>query len=143
MAEERDFVLSENLFFLSGALSRKLSSRADEAFASIGLSSSHALLLLLIHKNPEVQPGTLARKLHLKPSTITRLVQKIERRDLVEKESRGRSLAIRCTDKGAEMAEDINQRWQQLLDRKEEELGSRYVQVLSEMIAKALETLNK
>ncbi|GAA5522525.1 MarR family transcriptional regulator [Aliifodinibius salicampi] len=141
MADERDLDLSQNLFFLAGALSRELSYQADEAFASVGLSSSHALLLLLIHRDPGVQPGALANKLHLKPSTITRLVQKLERRELVEKESQGRATAISCTGKGIRMAERISEQWQELLQGKQEELGERYVSVLSEMISKALDTM--
>lgn len=141
MAVEPDPVLSGNLFFLSGVLFRELSSQADEAFASVGLSSSHALLLLLVYRNRGIQPGTLAGKLHLTPSTITRLVQKLERRGLVEKESRGRALALSCTEKGKQAAGNVSRQWQHLLDGKKEELGERYVQVLSEMIAKALDTL--
>lgn len=141
MADEHDLDLSQNLFFLAGALSRELSYQADEAFASVGLSSSHALLLLLIHRDPGVQPGALASKLHLKPSTITRLVQKLERRELVEKESQGRATAISCTDKGVQLSEKISEEWQELLQGKQQELGERYVSVLSEMISKALDNM--
>lgn len=141
MADDDDFILTKNLFFLSRALSRELSSQADEAFASAGLSSSHALILLLVQRHRGIKPGTLAEKLHLKPSTITRLVQKLERRALVEKESHGRTMSINCTEKGTRAAGDVNRQWQQLLGEKEKELGDRYVQVLSEMIAKALDIL--
>ena len=116
-------ILQENLFFLTGALSRKLSKEADDAFASIGLSSSHALILVMINRDPEIQPSTLAKKLHLKPSTITRLVQKLERRKLVERESKGRATAIVCTTKGNELTEDVHETWEQLLEEKEEQLG--------------------
>jgi len=136
-------LLKGNLFFLASAFSRKLSREADEAFASVGLSSSHAFLLLMIQKNPEIQPSQLAQKLHLKPSTITRLVQKLERRQLVRKESKGRATSIVCTSDGVTMAEEIDQQWQDLLNNKQEELGERYVEVLSEMISNALAELDQ
>lgn len=141
MAEAEDKILTENLFFLAGALSRKLSGEADEVFASVGLSSSHALLLVLIQDEPRIQPSALADKLYLEPSTITRLVQKLERRELVGRESEGRASYISCTDKGEEVAGDIKNRWRELLDQKREELGERYVEVLSEMISNALDAI--
>lgn len=137
-----DDTLQNNLFFLTSALSRKLTNQADETFATIGLSSSHALLLLLIEKHPEIQPGQLAEKLHLKPSTITRLVQKLERRSLVERQSKGRATSIVCTSEGSEMANQIEQKWQDLIKQKKDELGDRYVDVLSEMIVNALDEIN-
>ncbi len=143
MADINNELLNENLFFLASAFSRKLTGEADEAFASVGLSSSHALLLLMIQQNPEIQPSQLAQELHLKPSTITRLVQKLERRRLVKKESKGRATSIVCTSDGIAMAEEINQQWQDLLRTKQEELGERYVEVLSEMISNALGELDQ
>lgn len=141
MADAEAKILTENLFFLAGAFSRKLSGRADEAFASKGLSSSHALLLVLIQDEPRIQPSSLAEKLYLKPSTITRLVQKLERRELVDRESEGRASHISCTNKGEDVAAEVKKRWQELLDQKREELGERYVEVLSEMISNALDAI--
>ena len=142
MADKGGGILQENIFFMAGALARKLSTEADEAFATVGLSSSHTLLLLLIRQEPGIRPSELADKLHLKPSTITRLVDKLERRQLVEKESQGRATSIVCTDEGRNEAVKIEQKWTDLLDEKREELGDRYVEVLSEMIANALDTLS-
>lgn len=136
-------ILENNLFFLTGALSRKLKNQADEAFATVGLSSSHALLLWLIYDNPDIQPSQLANQMQLKPSTITRLVQKLERRELVEKQSEGRAIAIRCTDKGKNLAQEIEQKWEQLIQLKKENIGERYVEVLSEMIDNALDAMDQ
>lgn len=143
MADTESTILNDNLFFLAGALSRKLSSEADEIFATIGLSSSHTLLLLLIHENPGIRPSSLAEKLHLKPSTITRLVDKLERRQLVEKEAQGRATSIVCTSEGNELSAEIKEKWDKLMQDKQEKLGERYVEVLSEMIANAVDNLSE
>lgn len=135
--------LKNNLFFLTSALYRKLTREADEVFAAMGLSYSHALILVLIHKDPEIQPSLLAERMHLKPSTITRLVQKLETRQLVKKESSGRATSIACTSEGDKTAEEIEQKWYELVNKKKEELGDRYVDVLSEMIANALDEMDK
>ncbi|HKK43997.1 MAG TPA: MarR family transcriptional regulator, partial [Balneolaceae bacterium] len=94
MMDGQNSILDQNLFFLSSALSRKLSSQADAAFAKFGLSTSHVLILLLTNRNPGIQPSSLAERLHLNPSTITRLVQKLERRKLLERKSEGRATSI-------------------------------------------------
>lgn len=130
-----------NIFFLTSAFARKLRNQADELFETVGLSASHALLLHLIYENPKVQPSRLATLLHLKPSTITRLVQKLERRGFVEKQSAGRATNIVCTSDGQDIAKNIQKKWDRLIQRKREELGERYVDVLSEMISNALDTM--
>ncbi len=135
-------ITENNLFFLTGALSRKLTNQADETFATVGLSSSHALLLWLIYDNPNTQPSELANQMQLKPSTITRLVQKLERRNLVEKQSEGRAKSIICTSDGEQLAIDIQDKWQNLIQMKKDKLGDRYVEVLSEMIANALDKMD-
>lgn len=142
MADNEQSILAENLFFLTGALARKLYQQSDEAFASLGLSTSHALILMLVREEPGIQPSMLAEKLYLKPSTISRLVQKLERRELVECESEGRATTIACSSKGLDSAGQIEESWENLLDQKREELGDRYVEVLSEMISNALNTLD-
>ncbi|MGM0546173.1 MAG: MarR family winged helix-turn-helix transcriptional regulator [Bacteroidota bacterium] len=136
-------IVENNLFFLTGALSRKLTNQADETFATVGLSSSHALLLWLIYDNPNAQPSQLANQMQLKPSTITRLVQKLERRELVKKQSEGRATSIRCTGQGENLAQDIQQKWEQLIQQQKDKLGDRYVEVLSEMIANALDAMDE
>jgi DNA-binding MarR family transcriptional regulator len=141
MNNSPDVDLTENIYFLASALARKLSGQADEAFAPLGLSSSHAFILLLVNNQPGVRPSELAGKMHLKPSTITRLVQKLERRELVSKEAEGRSKIIECTTKGKEIVVKVEESWQQLFSQKEAELGERYVAVLSEMISKAIEEI--
>ena len=141
MDKNNDSVLSANLFFLSAALSRRLSSQADEQFAEFGLSGSHALLLMLIGDHPRIQPGQLAQKLHLKPSTITRLVNKLERRKLVERHSEGRASLIVCTSKGDELVVLFGKKWKNLSSEIDRQLGERYAEVLGEMMQEALRTI--
>ena len=141
MMDGQNSILDQNLFFLSSALSRKLSSQADAAFAKFGLSTSHVLILLLTNRNPGIQPSSLAERLHLNPSTITRLVQKLETRELLKRKSEGRATSIVCTNEGAGLVKDIEQQWIRLSAETSEELGERYVEVLSEMIFNALDNI--
>lgn len=138
-----DKLTEGNIFFLTSAFARKLSNQADEMLKAIGLSPSHTLLLYLVDKNPGIQPSQLAEMLHLKPSTITRLVQKMERRGLVEKQPEGRATKVVCTSDGKVTVEKVQEKWENLIQQKREELGERYVDVLSEMISNALDTMEE
>lgn len=143
MPDNNGSVLDDNIFFLAGALSRNLSSEADKLFARSGLSASHALILLIVEQNPDIQPSVLSEKLYLKPSTISRLVQKLEQRELVTKSKDGRKYLIACTTNGINIAKSFSKQWDQLLQEKSELLGDRYMEVLSEMISNALDKMDE
>jgi hypothetical protein len=59
----------------------------------------------------------------------------------VEKRSEGRATNIVCTSKGGDVAIRIEKQWNELLTEKRDQLGDRYVNVLSEMIAQTLDTV--
>jgi|GEM_PF-2141978 len=141
MTDNEHSILSSNLFFLSSALARRLTTEANEQFAQFGLSGSHALLLILIDDRPNIQPSHLAQKLVLKPSTITRLVNKLERRKLIVRNSKGRSSHITCTSKGKELVTALHQKWNELIDTKKQELGDRYTSVLTELMQDTLQNV--
>jgi DNA-binding MarR family transcriptional regulator len=132
---------TESLYFSSTALNRLLSSMADEAFRELGFTSSYAFLLMLVHEQPGVQPTELSRKLQLKPSTITRLVEKMEYRGFAERRSKGRATHIELTDEGRGIQPRLQRAWDALQNHYSEILGERYVRVLSEMTFKASEQL--
>lgn len=139
---EENSIFTDNLYFLASAFSRKLSAESDDVFATMGMASSHALILMLVDEQPEIQPNQLAKILYLKPSTITRLVQKLERRGLLERSSEGRASYITCTPEGEEAAGKVREHWNELMESKKEELGERYTEVLSEMITNALKAMD-
>ena len=68
---------SKCLYFSSQALARKVEKLAIESWKPTGLSPSHAYLLILVLREPGLQPTTVGEQLQLTPSTITRLVEKL------------------------------------------------------------------
>src|SRR5215207_3420539 len=71
------------LYFTSNALARKVEKMAIESWKPVGLSPSHGYLLMLVNQEPGLQPGSIADHLQLTPSTVTRLVEKLEEKKLV------------------------------------------------------------
>ena len=73
---------SQCLYFASSALSRKVEKLASQCWAPVGLSPSHGYLLMIAIEEPGVQPSFLVEQLQLTPSTITRLIEKLDEKQL-------------------------------------------------------------
>jgi DNA-binding MarR family transcriptional regulator len=116
---------------------------ADEAFRSVGLSPSHAFLLMKINDEPGIQPSQLSEVLGLTPSTITRLIEKMEYQGYLQRESEGRATHVTPTNKCISKESELRMAWQKLQKRYTEILGDRYTEVLTEMATKAIDQLEE
>jgi DNA-binding MarR family transcriptional regulator len=104
------------LYFTAGALAREMSHRADRAFATTGLTPTQAFALLCIADEPGVNPSEIAGRLHIAPSTVTRAVDTLRDRGLVETTSAGRAVDIAATKAGAAMVETVMNAWHALYE---------------------------
>ena len=91
------------LYFSSGALARKVEKLAQESWKPVGLSPSHAYLLMMVIDEPGIQPGSLAKELQLQPSTITRLIEKLEEKKLVVRIVEGKITNVYPTTKAKQL----------------------------------------
>jgi DNA-binding MarR family transcriptional regulator len=94
---------SQCFYFSSNALARKVEKLAQESWKPVGLSPSHAYLLMIVIEQPGVQPGSLANELQLQPSTITRLIEKLEEKKLVVRIAEGKTTSVYPTTKAKEL----------------------------------------
>lgn len=111
------------LFFSANALARNLTRLADEEYRVTGLSPSHALLLLTINQQPGIQPKELAQEMQLTPSTVTRLLDKLESKKLVLRREEGKTVNVFSTAKGKALNGKIKSAWQRLYKRYMEVVG--------------------
>jgi DNA-binding MarR family transcriptional regulator len=91
------------LYFTANALARKIEKLAQDSWSKVDLSPSHAYLLMMAIEEPGVQPSALADHLQLQPSTITRLIEKLEQRKLVVRTTEGKMTNVYPTPKGKEL----------------------------------------
>jgi DNA-binding MarR family transcriptional regulator len=91
------------MYFSSNALARKTEKLAVAAWKKTDLSPSHAYLLMIVLAEPGVQPGSLSIELHLTPSTITRLIEKLEEKKLVVRTMEGKTTSVYPTAKSKEL----------------------------------------
>lgn len=122
------------LYYASGALQKKLNRMAEEVFREVGLAPSYVYLLMAVNAKPGIQPSELAELLQLNPSTVTRLVEKMEQQEYLSREPEGRRTQIEPTKKGRHKNRELQEAWQKLKDRYKGLLGERYYEVLTEMV---------
>jgi MarR family transcriptional regulator, organic hydroperoxide resistance regulator len=97
------------LYFTSNALARKVDKLARESWSKVGLPPSHAYLLLLVLERPGIQPGDIAEHLQLQPSTITRLIEKLEEKKLLVRTAEGKITNVYPTPKAKELLPKLNE----------------------------------
>ncbi len=93
------------MYFSCSAFARKIEKIAVESWKPAELSPSHGYLLMTVIEAPGTQAGVLADHLQLQPSTITRLIEKLEEKKLVVRITEGKLTNVYPTTKGKEMLE--------------------------------------
>lgn len=125
------------LYHSANALSRVMTKISDEEFASVGLSSSHAFLLMTVNEKQGIQPTEISQQMQLTPSTVTRLIEKMEYRGFVKRESIGRSTEVYSTDSAKALQPKLKKSWQNLFKRYSEILGKEVAEKLTTEIYSA------
>jgi MarR family transcriptional regulator, organic hydroperoxide resistance regulator len=91
---------SDSLYFSSGALARQIEKVAKEAWKPSGLHPSQAYLLELIADSKLPYPTMFAKGMELSPSTITRMLEKLEKKQLITRAAYTPLSLVTVTDKG-------------------------------------------
>ena len=92
---------------------------------------------MTVNSRKSVKPGDIASEIFLAPSTITRLLDKLESLKLVEKQSEGKYMIITPTSKGLEKDLKIRKAWQNLHTLYTERLSQAFSKKLTENLHEA------
>lgn len=95
------------LYFTSNALARKTERLAAAAWKPLGMAPSHGYLLLLTLDQPGITAGAVASQLLLAPSTVTRLVEKLEEAGLLRRTPEGKTTLLHPTEKAIALRPDM------------------------------------
>lgn len=112
-----DIYFKECLYFTANRLGRVITKMAEDAFAISGLSPTAAFLLMAAYEKDGISQKELGQILHLQPSTVTRLIEKLAAKNLLYNRVDGRLSLIYVTDKGRALEQTIHQCWDQLRER--------------------------
>jgi DNA-binding MarR family transcriptional regulator len=131
------------LVFSANALSRIITKIADEAFASTGLPSSYAFLVMQANKNPGATIGALGEALQLTPSTLTRLVEKMEQKGYLRRETAGRTTLVFPTEAATLLDPALRLAWASIYHQYVDVLGEKTAQQLTADVYAASSALRK
>jgi DNA-binding MarR family transcriptional regulator len=126
------------LYYTANALGRAMTRMADEEFATTGLASSYAFLLMTVGHHPGIQPTGISETMLLTPSTITRLIEKMESKGLVRRKSAGRATKVYLTVNGEQLLPKILDAWRNLYRRYSNLLGEDAAKQLTELSFEAV-----
>jgi MarR family transcriptional regulator, organic hydroperoxide resistance regulator len=129
------------LQFTANALARVMNNIGDEEFGKIGLTASHAFVLKEAVEKPGIQPKELSEELHLTPSTITRLIEKLEHKGYLRRTSEGKSTLVYATDEGQRMSGEVSAAWQRVHLRYETVMGEDQSHELANVVYRAVRAL--
>lgn len=125
------------LYFTVNSLARHINEMAEEEFKITGLTPSHAYLMLTLLDKPGLSQKELSEKMNLKASTMTRFIDKLMSKRLVERVQEGRSVFIYPTEKGQELRGPIEKAMKNMYERYYEVLNKDFSEKLTVDINKA------
>lgn len=123
MGCETDNQYCNCLYYSTNALARVITRIAEEEFAIVRLAPSYAFLLMSVNSNPGIQPMELSKIMMLTPSTVTRLIDKMEFKGYLERKNAGKFTEVYPTNKSQELDSGIKKAWINLLNRYVKLLG--------------------
>ncbi len=130
MSCEKDSKYCTCLYYSANALARIMTKLAEEEFSITQLAPSYAFLLMTVNDKPGIQPKEISEKMMLTPSTVTRLIEKMEIKGYLERKSVGKFTEVYPTEKSRELDAKIHEAWMNLFRR--------YVGILGEDESKKL-----
>ena len=131
------------LFFTANSLARVISKMGEEEFAVVGMSPSYAFLLSLVVDRPGISQKEVAEILNMAPSTVSRFVETLERRQLLFKDGQGRSTFLHPTEAGIALRPQIARAWENLYHRYSNILGRNQGDTLTRLTAEASRRLQQ
>lgn len=107
MPKDIQKLLENDFFFSLKKLNRILDKRTEETYRKIGLSHTYALTLFILSQEDGKCYKDLADILCITAPSMTKIIEKLNRRDLVNIIPIGRTKQIYLSDKGKDLADVI------------------------------------
>jgi DNA-binding MarR family transcriptional regulator len=98
---------------------------AEKEFGPTGLAPSLGFVVMTVNKKPGIAAGEIADIMQLQPSTVTRLVDKLEDQGYLTRQTNGKFMQVFPTVKAARLDDSLRSAWKRLYRRYTTILGER------------------
>ncbi len=120
-------------------LARKMSKIFRSHFCDLEVTNSQAGLFLLLHKNGETAQSDIGKMMDLEKSTISRDLSRLVKQGYLYKAKDGKVARVGLTDKGNELAVEIEKQWKKGYNESRDLLGEKGVEALKELEKRLLD----
>lgn len=127
----------------SNSFSREITRHFDSYFEEYDLATSYVELLLILYDQDDLSQNDLAHEMKLAPSTITRFVNKLVKKGLVQKKKIGRTAMITLSRSGRVLAPTLKRNFEHAVGDLESILGEKYVHTIKELLIHGATLLKK
>lgn len=122
--------------------SREISTFFDDHFKEFGLATSYIELILMVKKSEgSCTQKEIAEKMNLDPSTITRFISKLQKKELVEKKRTGRQVSITLTKDGEKLAKKVEKAYRKAESELEKKLGEQFLDTTEKLLLHGINEL--
>ncbi len=127
----------------SNSFSREITRHFDSYFEEYDLATSYVELLLILNEKEELSQNDLADEMKLAPSTITRFINKLVKKNLVQKKKVGRTAVITLSKKGQDQLPALKRNFDDAVNDLKAILGDKYVHTTKELLLHGATLLKK
>jgi len=137
----RSYIFRDCLYFTLSSLARSITRLAEEEFGILGISPSHAFLLMYVYEHPGIMQKNLSEQLNLDPSTVTRFLDLLAYKGWIERKAEGKTALIFLTPDGEALLPPLEKAWDRLVNRYSQILGQEESAMLTLLVAEAVTKL--
>ena len=131
------------IYFNLVTLTRKVNKIWQQEFKRLGLTPSHGYLLFAMKELPEATQKELSELMKLDASNITRLIDGLENKGLVEKTARGKGAKFSITTEGQESYRTVKNVMDSLYGAMQERFGPEHFQSFVNDLHDAKQTIEE
>ncbi|MFY8161437.1 MAG: MarR family winged helix-turn-helix transcriptional regulator [Candidatus Kapaibacteriota bacterium] len=101
--KDNNIPFSGCLFFASNSMARNTTNLAEIAFKPLGISAPSAYIIMFVLKQPGINATDLAKSMMLKPSTVSRFLDRLIANNYLRKETESKYVYVYPTEFSKEL----------------------------------------
>ena len=136
-----DSAFADSLYFASGAFTRAVEKLANECWSPSGLTPSQGTLLLHLIYNDYAFPHFISSDLRVNPSSVTRLADQLEAKELIERLTYKRLTYLSATNKAEDLLPVLTKCDDDFLERCDQLLGKGNTSIVAGFLNRATDKL--